>query len=109
MSWEHIPKDFVHGILLRYEIHYWLVTQDRASDAQSTAKKKLQVGPGVTFANLTRLESSGTYRIEIAGVTIKGFGTWTAVMASKYSACAVILFFIEILVCLIVCSKTTLQ
>ena len=80
VTWEQIPIDFVHGILLGYEIRFSRDDKTKRT-RRSIAHEKLVLGPNVTEANLTLLESASTYQIEISGFTVKGYGQWTTVTA----------------------------
>ena len=69
INWTSIPTGFTHGIIISYIIRY---QRTDGFDAVKTATVENQTGV------LTGLEKYTSYTIEVAGMTIKGTGTFSS-------------------------------
>ncbi|XP_078350977.1 phosphatidylinositol phosphatase PTPRQ-like isoform X2 [Oculina patagonica] len=81
ITWEHIPKKLVHGILLGYRVFYHQFVDEqqieakrrrRAIDNMNETVETLP--PNTTFLRISNLKKFTNYSFRIVGFTIKGEG-----------------------------------
>ena len=71
VTWQPIPSDHVHGIILRYHIKYW--RRDKANDNVSM----VTVNSTELHAELKGLGKYKEYSIQVAGSTVVGLGNYS--------------------------------
>ncbi|XP_022795623.1 uncharacterized protein LOC111334195 isoform X1 [Stylophora pistillata] len=71
VEWSPIPKQFIHGILLGYHVHY---TNLDPNGYEDVVTRIYQTGPNSTWILITNLLKFTSYQIKVSAFTIKGDG-----------------------------------
>lgn len=81
ITWQHIPKKFVHGILLGYRVFYnQLVDEEEISPRRRKRaidilnETVVTLSPNTTFLGIFNLTKFTNYSFRIVGFTRKGDG-----------------------------------
>ena len=73
ISWEPVPREFLHGFLAGYRVTYKAVyVGDLPVDSETVISR--DVGPAITYLTLQNLVPLAVYRITVAARTNKGPG-----------------------------------
>lgn len=71
VNWSPIPKQFIHGILLGYHVHY---TNLDPNGYEDVITRTYPTDPTRTWALITNLLKFTSYQIQVSAFTIKGDG-----------------------------------
>lgn len=84
ISWDSLPSDEVNGILLGYELVYYIVEKSGLEVGVGAEKTELELDVFTFYYKVTGLENYAAYNVSVTGFTAVGNGPAPIYLASKF-------------------------